>query len=162
MTNSISFRNDINEILQILQASLMTLSFKLEDIVNSILFAKSNTLQPSVITPKQLYIELSNNIRHVSRNKELVISLDLNNIHVILNLSSTLCYSLDNKIIFIVKIPLVNLNDYNLYKVLPVPTPHKVENPNSYSLITPTKQYIALNRDKSTYFMLDSLEPCNF
>ncbi|CAF4817111.1 unnamed protein product [Pieris macdunnoughi] len=68
--NSVKLQTNMDEILSVLQASLLTLSFKIEDILSSVLFSKSNTIHPSIITPKQLYVDLVSNIKDVSRLKD--------------------------------------------------------------------------------------------
>ncbi|VVD03649.1 unnamed protein product, partial [Leptidea sinapis] len=47
-----------------------------------ILFIKSNTLHPSVLTPKQLYNDLLNVYKNIPKYRDLPINLDLSNIHV--------------------------------------------------------------------------------
>ncbi|XP_039761835.1 uncharacterized protein LOC120634993 [Pararge aegeria] len=91
-----NFKTNLNSILNILQSSLLTLSFKVEDILNSILFVKANILHPSVLTPNQLYREILTNLKVVPKYRDFPISLDLSNIHVLLNIADLVCYYLDN------------------------------------------------------------------
>lgn len=86
----------LNEMFNELSSSLLTLSFKLDDIIHAIMFAKSHTIHPSVLTPSQLYKELSNNVKDL--NSELPISLSLDNIHVLIDIVKTTCYFIDHKI----------------------------------------------------------------
>lgn len=159
--NDLSFRNNLAEILNVLYANLLTLSFKIEDIINSVLFVKSNTLHPSIVTPKQLFEDIKSNIRYLPKYKDFPISLDLDNIHVIINLSELISYFVDDKLVFILKIPLVHFMEYNLYKSVPIPTPGDGNNRNSsYSLIIPSKLFIALSKDKTSYCNLNSLNDC--
>lgn len=160
VTNELLFRNKLSEVLNVLHASLLTLSFKLEDIVNSIMFANSNTLHPSVATPTQLCTDIESSIRHLPKYKEFPVTIDVRNINVLLKISELAAYYSSNSIVFVLKVPLVYHIDYDLYKVIPVPITHNVTSPNSYALIVPTINYVALSKDKSTYCTLDDLNSC--
>lgn len=160
ITNAVSFQNNLNQILNVLEATLLTLSYKVEDLVSSILFVKSNTIHPSVITPKQLYEDIIINFKNIPKHKEFPVELSLNNIHLLMNLVDLVAYYLDNKLVFVVKIPLVNLISYNLYKSVPIPVPHDANMPNSYALIITPKSYVGLSEDRKTYFSIDNLELC--
>ncbi|XP_039763987.1 uncharacterized protein LOC120636532 [Pararge aegeria] len=155
-----NFKTNLNSILNILQSSLLTLSFKVEDILNSILFVKANILHPSVLTPNQLYREILTNLKVVPKYRDFPISLDLSNIHVLLNIADLVCYYLDNKLVFVVKIPLVNALDYNLYKSIPLPTSHIAEDANSFAMIIPSSEFIALSKDKSSFTFLKDTSLC--
>lgn len=159
-TNAFIVKNRISSIFNVLESSLMTLSFKLEDIVNAIMFSKNNVLHPSIITPSQLYDELVTNSRNLINNNEFPIPLNLANIYIIMNLSETITYLLDNKIIFVLKIPLVNPTEFRLYKNIPIPVPLDVREPKSYSLVIPTNRYIAISDDRRLYCSLEDTNVC--
>lgn len=160
VTNELLFRNKISEVLNVLQANLLTLSFKLEEIVNSIMFANSNTLHPSIVTPTQLYTDIESNIRHIPKYKEFPINIDLRNINALLKVSELAVYSDINSVIFVLRIPLVYHIEYDLYRIIPVPVPHNVNVSDSYAMIIPTANYVALSKDKSSYCTLNDLNTC--
>lgn len=160
VTNKLLIRSKMLELLNILENSLLALSFKLEDILNAIMFSKVNILNTNIITPDQLYIDLVENYRFLPKSKELPVSLVLDNIHILLNVSEIASYYTDNKIVFVLKIPLVNPNEYNLYQSVPFPMAHNISAPNSYSVIIPSTKYIGITRDKSHYCKLDHLKEC--
>ncbi|VVC86935.1 unnamed protein product, partial [Leptidea sinapis] len=87
-----SFKVKLINILNCLQSHLFTLAFKIEDLLNSILFIKSNTLHPSVLTPKQLYNDLLNGYKNIPKYKDLPINVDLSNIHVLINVADLISY----------------------------------------------------------------------
>ncbi|KAL0818955.1 hypothetical protein ABMA28_008252 [Loxostege sticticalis] len=131
-TNELQLQSEFNFILNNLETTILTLSFQLEDIVSAITLCSQNILHPAVITPAHLHRELADNYRHLPSSLELPISLDLNNIHVILRLSRIICYFSNNKIIFRLKyldiiLPLVNLGAalgrFCMNSVAYVPTP---------------------------------------
>ncbi|XP_045783688.1 uncharacterized protein LOC123879838 [Maniola jurtina] len=162
ITNSILAKTAMQELFSALQSSLLSLSYRLEDIVNSILFAKTNTLHPSIITPKDLYNELVTNVKHLPKFSEFPVNLELYNIHIIIKLSEIISCILDNKLVYTIKIPLVLISPFNLYKVIPIPVAHNIETPSSFALIVPSASYIAMSRDKSEYCIFNDLNRnCN-
>lgn len=158
--NELAFENQITHTLNSLQANMITLSFKVEDIVNSVLFTKTNTLHPSIITPKQLYNDILKHVNLMPKYKDFPVDLHLNNIHLLMNLSELISYFLDNNLFFIVKIPLVTLTEFNLFKNIPVPTPLNVNKSNTFSMILSEKPFIALSKDKTVYVTLENLQKC--
>lgn len=158
--NSLLFKSAIQEMFSVLQSCMLCISYKLEDLVNSILFAKTNTLHPSIITPKDLYFDLVNNVKHLPKYTEFPVSLELDNIHKLISVTEIVSYILDNKLVFTLKIPLVSISKFNLYKNIPIPVPHNVTTYKSYALILPTTPYVALNQDKSKYIILNDFDEC--
>lgn len=165
--NNITSRNNdmqtqlnINSIINCLDISLMTLSFQLDDIINSILFSSQNILHPALITPLQLYRELLDNHRHIPNSLELPTKLDLSSIHIITNVSSIVCFFMNNKINFVLRIPLVYNKEYELFHNIPLPVPHDSVKPNTFSLIIPENKYIGMTKDKTHYCNFDNLDNC--
>lgn len=160
VSDKLAIRSKILELSSMIENSLLTLSFKLEDIINAIMFSKSNILYPAIITPKQLFNDLVDNYRFLPSSKTLPVSLVLDHIHTLMNISEISSYYIDNKIVFILKIPLVNPRVYHLYHSIPLPVAHGNFTPSSYSMILPTTKYISVTRDKAYYCKLDSLKDC--
>lgn len=161
--NVMSFKAKLSSVFNILQSNLLTLSFKVEDLLNSILFVKSNTLHPSMLTPNQMYNDIVNNLKIIPKHRDFPVSLDINSIHTLINVAELVCYYLDNKLMFIIKLPLVSLLEYNVYRNIPLPTPHStsISNmTNSFALILPSDNFLALSKDKSTYTYLKDLSNC--
>ncbi|KAL0867440.1 hypothetical protein ABMA27_008227 [Loxostege sticticalis] len=95
--NVMSFKAKLSSVFNILQSNLLTLSFKVEDLLNSILFVKSNTLHPSMLTPNQMYNDIVNNLKIIPKHRDFPVSLDINSIHTLINVAELVCYYLDNK-----------------------------------------------------------------
>lgn len=159
LTNKIEIKSNFNEMFNMLESSLLTLSFKLEDIVNGIMFSKSNILHPSIITPKQLFSELVDNYRFLPNFRQFPVSLSLENIYILLNISELATFYSNNKIVFVLKVPLVTSNEFSLYNCIPFPMLNKFEN-RTYTTIIPSTKYIGITRDRSLYCRLDTLNSC--
>lgn len=160
ISNNLIIETKVHSILMNLESSILTLSFQFEDLINAIVLSSQNILHPRILTPAQLYRELVDNDRHLSRDTRIPLSLSLDNIHYILSISDVGCYYFRNKLVFVLQIPLVTIHDFNLYHNLALPTPHDVEKPNVFSLILPSCSYIAISNDKINFCNLDSLSKC--
>lgn len=160
ISNELKLRNSLYHILNILQSNLLTLSFKVEDLLNSILFIKSNTLHPSVLTPSQMYNDIVNNFKLIPKYRDFPVSLDINNIHTLINIADLTCYYSNGKLMFIVKIPLISLEKFNVYRTIPLPIPHTKSNLNSFVMILPTEQFLAFSSNKLSYTYFKDLNKC--
>lgn len=160
ISNILNVKSKINSILNNLEASMLTLSFQLQDITNAILLANQNILHPSILSPTQLYQELVDKYRYLSVDFKLPVDLELSQIHILTNISVVVSYSLRNKLFFVLRIPLVSPMEYTLYHNLALPIPHKNTKPEYFSCIIPSSKYIAMTRDKSEYCTLESLQEC--
>jgi len=157
ITDNLLLKTKLNGILNILESSLLTLSFKIEDVINGIMFSKSNILYPSIITPKQLFTELVENYRFLSEYHQFPVSLSLDSIYTLMNISEIATYYNDNKIVFVLKVPLVNPQNYYLYHSIPYPVTVVT---NTYTAIIPSTKYVAITKDKNHYCKLDNLISC--
>ncbi|KAL0818789.1 hypothetical protein ABMA28_008116 [Loxostege sticticalis] len=124
------------------------------------MISNQNILHPAVLPPTQLYNEIVDNYRYLPVDFKLPVDLALSNIHVLLNVSSIVCYSLSNKIVFVLRIPLVSPREFYLYHSIALPTPHNKLKPISFTYIIPSNRYIAMTKDRSEYCNLDSLKEC--
>lgn len=157
-TNKLEVTSHLAMTFSALESSLMILNFKLKDLIDSILFGKQNVVHPSILSPMQLLNELN------SRNNDLIrnfpIELTQNNIHILIDIADVSSFVSDGKLVFVVKIPLALLVDYNLYHIYALPTPHDIHKPNSFALISPSTKYLAITEDKLTYSAMDDLSEC--
>lgn len=160
VSNVLTLESRINSVLTNLESSMLTLSFQLEDLVNALTLCSQNILHPCILTPAQLYRELVDNSRHLPGDMQIPLPLSLDSVHSILNICNVACYYYMNKLVFVLQVPLVTNEEFNLYKNLASPTPHSVENADLFSFITPSSLYTAISKDKISFCSLDSLDKC--
>lgn len=158
--DKLEIKSYLSSLITSLESIIMSLSFDIDDINNAILFAKLNILHPTVLSPHQLYSELDNNRNNLPRHNDLPTSLSLQNVHDIIDISNLVCYYHFNRIIIIIKIPLVIHQSYNLYKVIPLPTPYDTNKPNTYALIQPSSLYVAITPDRMLYSPIVDIDKC--
>ncbi|XP_049865533.1 uncharacterized protein LOC126366468 [Pectinophora gossypiella] len=167
MLNKISNSNDkleiksqLSSLFNSLEAIILTLSFDIDDVNNAILFAKLNILHPTVLSPYQLYNELDKHRNALPKNHELAVSLTLQNIHQLLDISKLVCYYHLNRIVMLIKIPLVLPQTYNLFNIIPLPVPYDISKPDTFVLIAPTSSYVAITADHMFYSPIKDIEKC--
>ncbi|KAH9632676.1 hypothetical protein HF086_008503 [Spodoptera exigua] len=151
----------LNNLVNIIEGSLLTISNFLDTIVNAILFSKANILHPSILSPSKLFHELSLRSSSINNKLDFPVPLTLDNIHTIIDVSKLISYYYNNRIFFILQIPLIYPIKYVVYKIIPLPIPHDNTKPNTFALITPSKSYIALTDDRLHYSLFDNLQQCS-
>ncbi|XP_073954573.1 uncharacterized protein isoform X1 [Choristoneura fumiferana] len=158
--DKLDIKTHLNSLLNSMESIIMSLSFDIDDINNAILFSKLNILHPTVLSPYQLYNELEQNANNLPKHYELPTSLSLQNIHDIVDVSSLICYYHYNKIVIVIKIPLVIPQTYSLYHLISLPVPYDISKPDTFALIAPNKPYLAVTADRMFYSLFDSVKEC--
>lgn len=157
--NSLLYTSKLNNLLNIIEGSLLSISNLLDTTLSSILFSKLNILHPSVISPLSLYNELSKHSNYMNKKLDFPVPLSIRNIHSIIDVSRLSSYYYNNKVIFVLLVPLITADRFMVYKTLPLPTPHD-DSFKTFALIQPSSSYIALSDDRMHYAMLDTLDKC--
>lgn len=158
--DKLDVRTHLNSLFNSLESIIVTLSFDIDDINNAILFSKLNVLHPSVLSPYQLYNDLKRNMNNLPKHTELPVSLSLQNIHELIDVCNIACYFHDNRVILVLQIPLVLPQTYNLYHVIPLPSPYDISKPDTFVLVAPNKPYVAITADRMFYSLFDNVEKC--
>jgi hypothetical protein len=160
VNEQLTYMSRVNNLVNVIESSLLTISNYLDSILNAILFSKANILHPSILSPTMLYHELTKNNKNSNKNSDFPVPVTIENIHTIIDISKLTSYYFNKKMVFVLSIPLTYPERYTVYKSLPLPVPHEIENPNTFSLIHPTSSYIAISDNKLHYTLLDDLSIC--
>ncbi|XP_035444060.2 uncharacterized protein LOC118271906 isoform X2 [Spodoptera frugiperda] len=118
--NLLLYTSKLNNLLNIIEGSLLSISNLLDTTLNSILFSKVNILHPSVISPLNLYLELTKHSSQISKRLDFPVPLAIQNIHSIIDVSEFSSYYYNNKVIFILQIPLITPDKFMAYKNIPL------------------------------------------
>lgn len=111
----------------------------LDNIENSITFAKLNTIHPDILTSENLRDLIGNLKSHYNENE--ILKLD---IHSWYSLIKTQCYFRQNRIIFAIEVPIANPKPFQYFHLYPLPTiDHKI--------IIPIKPFLALDENQFQY-----------
>lgn len=155
---SLELKQKIEEHFALLSFYITELQNEYSTLTNAILFAKSNNLHPFIITPQQLIEELSKTITHVPSNANYPLPLNSENSHKYLEIASIKYRYFEDKIIFVISIPLINNMQYFLYKPIPLPINHP--NFNQLTFILPSMNYLAMSENRNIYATLDIINKC--
>lgn len=154
---SLELNQAITENMGFLSELINELNEEFDVLISSILFARQNTIHPSIITPVNLQKELLK-VR-LTTDAQFPISINnVYNIHKYFSICDlSVVYDREN-IIYAIKIPLVHEQIYNLYNLIPLPT--QLPDTNIYSYVDPSYPYLLLSTTKTHYCRLKNLSTC--
>lgn len=117
----------------------------LDNLENSITFAKLHTVHPDILTPQNLEIIISELKTHHKENE--ILNLKIDSWYSIIQTS---CYFYKDKIIFSIEIPIANPKLFQYFHLFPLPT-------NDNNIIIPPNPFLALETNTLQY--MDHLCP---
>jgi len=145
------------ELCEFLMESYVYLENYLNDLLNSITFARLKILHSSIINPKDLITSLQEVSRSLSKNN-LPFPTYLTYVAQYLDVIELQAFQTENKIVFVLTIPLLEPETYTLYRNFPIPI---LDNRTGLSHIIPTiNKYIARDDDSLLYISPPNLDNC--
>ncbi|XP_074026487.1 uncharacterized protein [Leptinotarsa decemlineata] len=145
------------EICETLMESYLFLESTLDDILNSITFARLKILHSSIITPNDLMNSLQEISQSLHKNN-LPLPTMLSHVAQYIEIIELEAYQVDKRIVFILKIPLVEPETYTLYRLLPIPIPDN--RTGLHHILLTVQKYIARDDESLLYISLQNLENC--
>ncbi|XP_050307704.1 uncharacterized protein LOC126744374 [Anthonomus grandis grandis] len=112
----------------------------LENVGIAITFSKLNIFHPSIVNPNDLLNEIMSITPHLTYNK-LPFTATLENLLLFEKIIEIKSYIKENKITFIIQVPIVEIKNYVLYRLYPLPVPFK----NTFQIIISPNKYLLLN-----------------
>nr|CAI5835495.1 unnamed protein product [Callosobruchus analis] len=134
--NSILFRDTITEIIYLYQVIISIL----QDVENSISFAKLGIMHPSIIKPSYLMKAL-NSIAPKSLAGKLPIEVTLDNSSIFEKLIKISCYTVHRKVVYILHVPIVYRSQFDYYHLYAIPIFHK----SQFKAVIPSGKYLVKN-----------------
>lgn len=145
------------DICQSLMESYVFLEDSLNDILNAITFARLRILHSSIITPRDLVLSLQDISKSLSKNN-LPLPTYSSNIGQYLDIIELEAYQTENKIVFVLKIPLIEPETYTLFKIFPIPL---LDNRTGiYHILSTSIKFIARDDNSLLYILPEDLETC--
>lgn len=155
---NLEMKQRLDEHFASLSLFVSELENEISTLINAILFAKSNSIHPIIITPHQFIDELMKTLPHLPESSNYPLTLTLQNSHSLMELSQVQYYFSDERIIFIIKLPLISQNHFYLYNLVPLPVYHaKLK---AFLFILPSNKFLILSENRNLYTTLNSLENC--
>lgn len=112
----------------------------LQDLENSLAFAKLQILHPSIIKLSDLYRELVN-MKNQLRPEQLTFPVTLENIQIFEKIIKVDCYLFNNKITYILHVPIMKPETFQLFHLYSIP--FLVD--NQFRTIIPKNKYLLKN-----------------
>lgn len=129
----------------------------LNDIHNSISFARLKIIHNTIINPTDLLNSLKEISQSLKRNN-LPLATFPSNVAQYLEIIELKAYQLNNKVVFVLSIPLTEPETYTLYRLYPIPL---LDNRTGLHHILPTTiKFIAKDDDSMSYLPLRDLKNC--
>lgn len=151
---------------QIMQINTILLDH-LNNIINSISFSRLQILHPSVIDPEILLNTLSEIPQRLSHGN-LAFSPSHENLSKLMAIIKIKAFQTNDRIIFILEIPIVEDADYTLYHIYSAPAKdprtslfHTIIPSRKYAAISQnSKQYLAVNKEDCEEIVEDEFQLC--
>lgn len=124
---------------------------QIEQYSTSITLARHGIIDYNVIAPRTLLKELQNSVKY-----ELPLEPVWSNLEYYYKLISTKALMTDDKLIIVIKIPIVLSDSFDLYKIFPLPTQQKT-NSQILSFVKNDFDYLIISRTRTKYLLLKSL-----
>lgn len=131
--NAIFIKDTLNQITNMYEI----INSVLQDIENSLSFVKLNVMHPSIIKTADLYNEL---LKLQSRIKpeQLPFEITLKNTLLIEKIINIECYLLNNKITYLLHVPIMYPNNFDYYHLFSIPIPSQ----SQFKAIMPNNKYL--------------------
>lgn len=118
----------------------------LQDIENSISFARLNLMHPSIIKTNDLFKELLN-LQKTIKTKQLPFEISLENTLIYQTFIKVECFILNNKITYLLKIPIMYAYTFNYYHLYAIP----IFNKGQFKSIVPRNKFVIENKFYYTF-----------
>lgn len=125
----------------------------LEKVEVAITFSKLNTFHNSIVDPENILNEITNISTHFKKRK-FPFEPTLDNVILLEKVTEVKSYVKNDKIIFILEIPIVEIESYDYYRLYPLPTCTL----NTFKTIIPHSKYLITNKQHYAFSDTNCLE----
>lgn len=139
-----------------LDEALNDVSSEIEKIKLQIIYAKTNIIPPSLFENDLYYsslVDIKNNLPEYNLPFELI----RDNLHKLASISKFSIIIDNEQLIYNIKIPIINKNEFTLYHLIPIPT----KSGNQPTIVIPNYPYIGVERLSKQYIPLNTLSMVN-
>lgn len=160
--NILEIKESLIEQISLLNFLTEELDKEMSNLIQAILFAQNGIIHPSILTPEQLIKNLQLIMQHIPKNTEFPIPLLIQNSHSLLKLINLHVFHTNNKLVYVIEVPLVQNYIFKLYHLTPLPfSPNKN---NEFIYIQPTSEYFAIDNNNQHYLIISNndFKDCKF
>ena len=153
MLKTVDGNNFINEHNMQLERALSECRREYDILIDAIVNSQKGILQPHIITPAQIMKQLKASQADIPSDLSIPIPLSATYQNLIVNMIDLDVFIKDNFLVYVIRLPLTNHVNYNLYHVLPLPIKIKNTN-NKFTFIVPEREYLLMDVAKRYYTKL--------
>lgn len=155
---NIEFKQELDEHIEFLTLVATGLNNEYSTFINAILFSKTNTLHPKILTPEQYILELRTTVQYLPSSAKYPLELEPTNGPELLSLAKLNGFYVDGKLIIIISTPLITQNLFSMYNLILLPI-QTLE--NEHIFVLPSAKYLVMSQNKLHYSVLPNIDACN-
>jgi hypothetical protein len=126
-------------------------------LIDAIMDSQKGILQPHIITPAQIVKQMKASQADIPSELSLPIPLSATYQNLIVNIIDFDVFIKDQFLVYVIRLPLTDHVNYNVYHVLPLPI--KIKNAEtSFTVILPEREYLLMDIAKQYYARLKADE----
>lgn len=151
----LNFKAALEERVSLLTIILTQYAFETENLVSIINMALQGLVHSSILDANTFKNQIKDIKSQLPVGEGIPINIENSSLSELFRLITTNVIFVENVLIFIMEIPLIISYEFLLYKIIPLPV--NVNN-NSYVLIAPSSDYIAVDKSKMYYLELSEIQ----
>lgn len=145
------------ELCEKLMESFLFLEDNLNDIINSITFARLNILHSSILSPDHLIAALQEISQNLVKNN-LPLPVRHSNVAQYLEIIELEAFQTNSDLVFVLRIPLVEQQLYTVFHLYPIPIYD--DRTGLHHILSFSQKYIARNDDSLMYIPIKDMSAC--
>ncbi|XP_072930046.1 uncharacterized protein [Epargyreus clarus] len=130
----------LSQILTLIAENIQDLRLEIDRIENILAFSRTSTVHHSVLSTSNV-IDMLSRLKDIYNQDQIINLVDARLYYDLIRLG---CYFVDNKLIIVLKFPIVSPSTYDLYRLCPVPNKH-------HEVIIPPSPFVATNSKEYAY-----------
>ena len=153
--NKLTFRTKVLEQSLLFELVLNKYAYETQNLISIINTALDGKIHTSVFTPQHIIKELFEIKVDLPIGNTFPLEVNAESLNDILRISEKTIFFEDNYLIYIIEIPLISSEEYNIYHPIPLPIPHSEQN---IFLIDPELDYLGVSKDNENFIALDKVK----
>lgn len=123
-------------------------------LIDAVLNAQRGILQPEVMSPGRVIRAFQRSRSNFPKDLTIPVTLSMAQGHALLKISDVHIFVKRNILSYVIETPLVNNIVYNMYQLIPFPTPTS-DSLTDFIFIESAKDYLLIDETKQTYVLID-------